>query len=115
MLKPSPISLALVLLVATAASLAQQPRLPPGIGQGPGIPVPVVPGDDEQKQVAKAAAEQRQLAIRRDSEKMLQLTTELNTYLQKNDQNTLSIDAIKKAEQIEKLARSVKSKLKQVY
>jgi hypothetical protein len=46
---------------------------------------------------------------------MLELTQELNAYLQKGDQNGVSVDAIKKAEQIEKLARGVKSKMKPIY
>jgi hypothetical protein len=46
---------------------------------------------------------------------MLELRQELNAYLQKNSQNVMSVDAIKKAEQIEKLARSLKSKRKQIY
>jgi hypothetical protein len=44
---------------------------------------------------------------------MLQLTTELKDYLQRTDQSKISMDAIKKAEKIEKLAHSVKSKMKQ--
>lgn len=46
---------------------------------------------------------------------MLKLTQELNDYLQQKNQDVMSVDAIKKAEQIEKLAKSVKSKMKQVY
>jgi hypothetical protein len=38
---------------------------------------------------------------------------ELKDYLAKGSTATISLDAIKKAEQIEKLAKSVKSKLKQ--
>jgi hypothetical protein len=55
---------------------------------------------------------QRQAEIRRDTDKMLQLTAELKDYLQKDQRGVMSIDAIKKAEQIEKLARGVKSKMK---
>lgn len=45
-------------------------------------------------------------------EKMQQLTAQLSDYLQKADRGVVSVDAIKKAEQIEKLAHSVKSKMK---
>jgi cell division protein FtsX len=76
--------------------------------------VPVTSGDDVQKQQARAANEQRQVEIRRDTEKMFELTEELKNYLQK-EPGIVSVDAIKKAEQIEKLAHSVKSKMKQSF
>ena len=81
-----------------------------GLGDMPGVPV----ADDIQKQQAIAANLQRQIDIRRDTEKMLQLTQELKDDLRKADR-VLSLDAIKKAEQIEKLAHSVKSKMKQSF
>ncbi len=62
-----------------------------------------------------AANSQRQVEIRRDTDKMLQLTAELKDYLQKAQHGVMSIDAVRKAEQIEKLAHSVKSKMKQSY
>jgi hypothetical protein len=81
-----------------------------GLGAMPGVPE----ADDVQKQQALAANLQRQIDIRRDTEKMLQLTQELKDELQKAD-HVLSLEAIKKAEQIEKLAKSVKSKMKQTF
>jgi len=59
-----------------------------------------------------AANLQRQVEIRRDADKMRELSAELNDYLQKADRGVMSVDAIKKAEQIEKLAHGVKSKMK---
>jgi len=69
-------------------------------------------GDDIQRQQAMAANLQRQVEIRRDADKMRELIAELNDYLQKADRGVMSVDAIKKAEQIEKLAHGVKSKMK---
>jgi hypothetical protein len=111
--------LTLPLLFASSA-FAQQPRLPSGItqggSQGTGVnDAPVTSGDDAQKKQQAALNQQREAEIRRDTERMLELTQELNAYLQKSNQNVVSVDAIKKAEQIEKLARSVKSKMKQIY
>lgn len=72
--------------------------------------------DDEiQKQQAVAANLQRQVEIRRDTEKMAELMQELKDYLAKADQGVMSVDAIRKAEQIEKLAHSVKAKMKQSF
>ncbi len=77
--------------------------------------IPVSTGDEVQRQQWVAANQQRQVEIRRDSEKMAELTHELNVYLQTSDSAVMSVDAIKKAEQIEKLAKSVRSKMKQSF
>jgi len=71
--------------------------------------------DEIQRQQAIAANLQRQVEIRREAEKMASLMQELRDYLAKSDQGVMSVDAIKKAEQIEKLAHSVKSKMKQSF
>jgi len=104
-------------LFAVAAPVsAQQIHLPPSISQSQGLGgVPITVGDAVQKQQAEAANLQLQVEIKRDTEKMFELTQELKDYFQKTGQSVLSIDAIKKAEQIEKLAKSVKSKMKQSY
>ncbi len=102
-----------VLGAATLAS-AQQVHLPPAVSQGPGMGnVPVTSGNSVQQQQAKAANEQRQVEIKRDTEKMFQLTAELKESLEKSSQNVMSMDDLKKVEQIEKLAHGVKSKMRQ--
>ncbi len=60
----------------------------------------------------KKANEQRQAELKRDTEKLLKLSTELKEYVEKSNENVLSLDVIKKAEEIEKLAHSVKTKMK---
>ena len=55
---------------------------------------------------------QRQEDIKRDTEKLLELSTELKQYVDKTNENIISLDVIKKADQIEKLAKSVKEKMK---
>ena len=54
----------------------------------------------------------RQQEIRKDTDKLFELATELKQYVDKTNENVLSMDVIKKAEQIEKLAKSVKEKMK---
>jgi hypothetical protein len=106
------------LSITLAASLvsAQQVHLPPAVSQSQSMGnIPVSVGSDAQRQQALAANQQRQVEIRRDTEKMAELTQELKDYLQKSEQGVMSVDAIKKAEQIEKLAHSVKSKMKQSF
>jgi hypothetical protein len=105
-----------VVLGCACLASGQQIHLPPAVSQSQGMGTPpVTAGDGVQAQQARAASLQRQADIRRDTEKMAELTQELKDYLLKGDQGVMSIDAIKKAEQIEKLAHSVKSKMKQSY
>ena len=65
-----------------------------------------------QKRMAKGANQQRQAELKRDTDKLLKLSTELKAYVDKSNENVLSLDVIKKAEEIEKLAHSVKDKMK---
>jgi hypothetical protein len=66
----------------------------------------------QQKEMQKQANIQRQEEIKKETEKLLELATELKQSVDKSNENTLSLDVIKKAEQIEKLAKSVKDKMK---
>jgi len=67
------------------------------------------------KDAAKRANKARQADIQRDTEKLLKLATELKEYVGKTDENIMSLDVIKKAEEIEKLAHDVKEKMKTSY
>ncbi len=62
--------------------------------------------------MAKKASQERQADLKRDTDKLLKLATELKQYVDKSNENVLSLDVLKKAEAIEKLARSVKEKMK---
>jgi len=65
-----------------------------------------------QKKMQKKANEQRQAELKKDTEKLLKLSTELKESVDKSNENILSLDVIKKAEEIEKLAHSVKMKMR---
>jgi len=67
---------------------------------------------DIQKEMEKKANQQRQADLKRDTEKLLKLSTELKEYVDKSNENVLSVDVVRKAEEIEKLARSVKMKMR---
>jgi len=60
----------------------------------------------------KKAAKERVAALKKDTDTLLRLSVELKQSVDKSDENVLSLDVIKKAEEIEKLARSVKDKMK---
>jgi hypothetical protein len=79
-----------------------------------------VGGPDEprrrmEKEMAKRANLERQADIKRDTEKLLKLATELKESVDKTTESTLSLDVVKRAEEIEKLAHSVKEKMKGPY
>jgi len=56
--------------------------------------------------------QERHADLKRDTDKLLKLATELKEYVDKSNENVLSLNVLKKAEQIEKLAHSVKDKMK---
>jgi hypothetical protein len=68
--------------------------------------------EEARKAQAKRANLDRQKALQRDTDRLMQLSTELKQYVDKSNENTLSINVIRKAEEIEKLARNVKEKMK---
>jgi spore coat polysaccharide biosynthesis protein SpsF (cytidylyltransferase family) len=68
----------------------------------------------QQELISRAIAE-RQLRLRHDTEKLLALAAELKQNVDKTGPNILSLDVIKKAQEIEKLAKSVKDKMRDAY
>lgn len=79
-------------------------------GQQPDDNTSVPP--EMQKQMEKKANQQRQDDLKKDADKLLKLSTELKEYVDKSNENILSLDVIKKADEIEKLAHSVKTKMR---
>jgi hypothetical protein len=65
-----------------------------------------------EKEMAKRANQEREAQLKRDTERLFKLATELKDYVDKSNENTLSLTVIKKADEIEKLAHSVKEKMK---
>lgn len=57
-------------------------------------------------------AEARQAQLLADTQKLYQLTQELKAEVAKSNKDTLSIAVIKKAEEVEKLAKSLKEKMR---
>lgn len=64
------------------------------------------------EQLEKARNDDRQKQLVADTDKLLSLATELKTDVQKSNKDTLSLDVIRKADEIEKLAHNVKEKMK---
>ncbi len=55
---------------------------------------------------------ERQKRLVSDTERLLTLATQLHQDVEKTDQHILSMDVVKRAEEIEKLAHSVKERMK---
>ncbi len=116
------ILLFLVALPASPAAFLQQDTTDPMQGDQihqPGEPPPNskrLPDEDPtvrmQKDLEKRANLDRHLHLKTDTDKLFKLATELKDQVDKSNQNILSLDVVKKAEEIEKLAHSVKEKMK---
>lgn len=107
----------------TASAAAQQTQQP--IQNQPLGPHPIVPGgppgsgnDDDpmarhmQEQLARSRNNQRQQQMVADAAKLLDLATQLKAEVDKSNKDTLSLSVVKKADEIEKLAKSVKDKMR---
>ena len=104
--------IAILLLIWTSVSLSAQstgthPPGPPHIGDQ-GEPVPKDVADKMEKERSK----ERYQNLKRDSEKLLEMATELKQYVDKSGENVMSLDVIRKCDEIEKLSKSVRSKMK---
>jgi hypothetical protein len=97
-------------LADVTAQIDQQHSIPGGgqtpssQNEGPSIP------PEMRRSMEKKANQQRQVELKRDTERLLKLSTELKEYVDKTNENILSLDVVKKADEIEKLAHSVKMK-----
>jgi hypothetical protein len=63
----------------------------------------------------KALNKQRQADIQKDTDRLLRLATELKEYVDKTDEHMLSVDVLKKTDEIDKLAKQIRDKMKGSY
>jgi hypothetical protein len=63
----------------------------------------------------KAMNKQRQADIQKDTDRLLRLATELKEYVDKTDEHMLSVDVLKKTDEIDKLAKQIREKMKGSY
>jgi hypothetical protein len=90
----------------------QEPPMPPKMDNG----LPIGNGDDATarmtEELEKKAERERAQQLKVDTDKLLRLSVELKSYVDKSNTNVLSLDVMKKAEEIEKLAKSVHDKMR---
>ena len=82
----------------------------------PALPPIAPPGDtpspDMEANQERLRNRDRQKQLVQDTEKLLALANELKVDVDKSTKDTMSLDVIRKADEIEKLAHSVKEKMK---
>lgn len=93
-----------------AASGRLNPGLPPIDGRKPGDVDPLAPGLAERQERSRNSERQKKLV--EDANKLLSLATDLKQQVDKNSKDATSADAARKAEEIEKLAKSVRDRMK---
>jgi hypothetical protein len=101
---------------ATFACVAQDgrpvaPSSSSATAQGTDSKQPKAKADRQQTQVAGESERKKQIAD--ESTELLTMALALKAEVDKTTKDTLSLNVIKKADQIEKLAKSVKEKMKQ--
>ncbi len=103
-------------LVFAIAGKAQTPAPGPPPRAIPSAAPSTGDGDEVQERLARDLAKKanlsRQALLKADTDKLLKLAVELKDSVDKSSENVLSLDVVKKAEEIEKLAHSVKDKMK---
>ena len=108
-----PILLVCFIAVSAAAQQVQTPRpaMPP-VTASPPMVDDNDPNSRLEHEMQKKAAKERVAELKSDTDKLVKLSMELKGYVDKSDENVLSLDVIRKAEEIEKLAKSVREKMK---
>jgi hypothetical protein len=93
-------------------------RLGPITGPG-GVPIPSITGGPDtetpppptpEQERMRSVDRQKQLVL--DTQRLLALANELKADVDKSNKDMLSLDVIRKADEIEKLAHTVKEKMK---
>jgi len=77
----------------------------------PSSAVPQPAPAEMQKRIAKQRNQERFAKIKEDTDQLLELATQLKKSVDRASEGTLSLEVIRKAEQIEKLAKQVRQKM----
>ena len=88
----------LAVLMICGMALGQEVTPKPRVGEG-GAP----------------AVSEKQKKLLEDMEKLVQMTAELKVSVDKSTKNELSLDVVRKAEAVEKLAKSVKERIREAH
>ena len=110
--------LLILLGCAGASGRTQLSSKTPQISQPPSLSNPASKDPTEaavseiQRRQEKLRQDERQKRLVSDSDKLLALATQLHEEVAKTDKNILSVDVIRRADEIERLAHNVKERMK---
>jgi hypothetical protein len=110
----------LAMLAGAGTAVVMRAQSDRGQAKPPGRPSPPDPSPDAdasgsrtEKSPEKIALEANEKDIKKNIEKLFQLATDLKAEVEKTDSSqVLSLAMVKKAEEIEKLAREIKTRAK---
>jgi len=92
------------LLIVVAGPIAVAQFVPPPPSQAE---------KDMHAQQLREANKKRQQDLKNDTDKLFQLATELKAAVDKTNENMLSLEVVRKADEVEKLAKRVREKMKE--
>jgi hypothetical protein len=108
------VSTKLFVLVVLAMALAGAAMfIPPASSQLPPPRGQSTPETEMLERAAREANKKRQQEIQSDTDRLFQLANELKEAVGKSNEHVLSLDVIRKADEVEKLAHRVKEKMKE--
>lgn len=102
-----------VMVVAFIAAVATWPISTSSAQFGQRKEPPTQQERDLELRRQQEANKKRQDEIRTDTQKLYQLAGELKDAVDKTNEHVLSLDVVKKAEEVEKLAKRVKEKMRE--
>lgn len=101
----------LVFALPPLGHVRAQDALPQG-RPSPTSPQPATPAQIEmQKRVVKQRNQERLVRVKKDTDQLLELATQLKKAVDEANEQTLSLEVVRKAAQIEKLAKQVRQKM----
>lgn len=106
------IRLLLTIAILAIVSIAAGPTVPATQIGPPRVEQSQQEKDMQERQI-KELNKKRQQDIRDDTIRLFQLATELKAAVDKTNENMLSLDVVRKADEVEKLAKKVKEKMKE--
>lgn len=91
--------------VITADPETGEPQFPPRKPEDPGL-------KEMNRKMQQERQKQNYRELKRDAERLLEVATELKQYVDKANEQVLSLEVLRKAEQMEKLAKDLKNRMK---
>lgn len=113
------VGVALLWIWPLAGGAGQMQQVPPGTPGPPGLKQPQLPGISGDQPIGPNSAtmehmreNDRRKRLLSDTAKLVALSNELNEEVKNTSKDELSLEVVRKAEEIEKLAHDVKERMK---